>query len=135
MTDFDIDADPDSRPYFEGLAEGLLMIQRCEPCGLQQFPPRAICTRCGSRELRFEPASGYGIIYAMSVMHRPSEPAFAESTPYVVALVDLDEGVRVMARGAVAPEKLRTGMQVLVQPDRMPPLHPTLVFRPIEDFR
>jgi len=133
LSGFEIDADIDSRPYFDGLAAGEVLLQRCAACERHQFPPRAFCTVCGRRDLPFVEASGRGRIYAMSVMHRASEESFAGVTPYAVALVDLDEGVRVMARGSVPPAELMTGMDVLVSPEPEPLVHPTLVFRPAEE--
>jgi uncharacterized OB-fold protein len=122
----DPSADADSRPYFEGLNRAELMLQFCTTCQRHQFPPRAFCVRCGDRSVEWRPASGRGELYAATVTHRPSEEAFAALVPYAVGLVDLDEGVRVMARGAVDDAVI--GARVVVVPDPRAPVGPSLLF-------
>ena len=122
----DPSADADSRPYFEGLNRAELMLQFCTTCDRHQFPPRAFCVRCGDRSIDWRPASGRGELYAATVTHRPSEEAFAALVPYAVGLVDLDEGVRVMARGAA--EDAVIGGRVVVVPDPGAPVGPSLLF-------
>jgi hypothetical protein len=130
MTDFDINADPDARPYFEGLAEGVIRIQYCPGCDCHQFPPRMICTRCGSRDVTWRQAQGSGRIYAITVAHRAAAPQLESIVPYAVALIDLTEGVRLMARSAdsAQAQQARIGMAVTVLPEKDPLIHPTAVF-------
>lgn len=130
MTETTSYPDVDSRPYFEGLEAGEIRLQYCERCERYQFPPRVICTRCGASELTWRNASGRGRIYAMTINHRPAEEAFSKLGPYAVALVDLEEGVRVMARADVPVDEVKTGMDVLVMPEVEPILLPALVFHP-----
>jgi uncharacterized protein len=122
----DYSTDPDSRPYFDGLNRGEFVLQFCTACERHQFPPRAFCVRCGDRSTEWRTASGRGVLYAATVTHRTSEDAFAALVPYTVGLIDLDEGVRVMARGA--PDGAAIGERVVVVPDPNAPVGPSLLF-------
>jgi uncharacterized OB-fold protein len=132
MTDVAAHPDVDARPYLEGLATGEIRLQYCTDCDRFQFPPRAFCVRCGGGNLDWRPSSGAGVIYAMTVCHRPALEALADSVPYAVALIDLEEGVRLMARAAVPPDAVKTGMPVHVFPEEAPIDPGALLFRPRE---
>jgi uncharacterized OB-fold protein len=106
--------DGDSRPYWEGLAQGELRIQRCKNCAKAVFYPRAMCPHCHADELEWMVASGKGTIYTYTVTHQAFGP-FAEDVPFVVALVELEEGARMMSRIIDAPrERVRIGAPVMV---------------------
>jgi uncharacterized OB-fold protein len=106
--------DSDSRPYWEGLARGELRIQRCRTCAKAVFYPRAICPHCHSDQLEWIAASGKGTIYTYTVAHQ-AFGAFAEDVPFVVALVELEEGARMMSRIVDAPrERVSIGAAVEV---------------------
>ncbi len=96
--------DSDSRSYWEGLARGELRIQRCNSCSKAVFYPRALCPYCFSDQLSWIVASGKGTIYSYTVAHQAFGP-FAEDIPFVVALIELEEGVRMMSRLLDAPRK------------------------------
>lgn len=81
--------------YLQALAEGWLPIEYCDACGTRQWYPRGFCTSCLSPAVSLKPAEGSGVLYTYSVVHRPPTEQFAPFVPYVFALVDLDEGVRV----------------------------------------
>jgi uncharacterized OB-fold protein len=83
--------------YFEAAAQGRLELQRCAACGKVWFYPRPACVRCGAERYQWFAASGRGRVHSHSVVHRAPSPAFRERVPYVVALIDLDEGPRMMA--------------------------------------
>jgi uncharacterized OB-fold protein len=103
----------DSVPFWEGTARGELRLQRCEACHAHQFPPRLICAHCGSREVAWVTTSGRGTIYSYTVVHRAPTPAFAADVPYVVALVDLDEGPRLMTNVVeLEPAEVSVGLRV-----------------------
>lgn len=87
----------DSKVYWEGAAQGNLVLKHCRGCGKHHFPPRHLCPFCWSDDLSWAPSSGAGVVYSFTVMHRAPMPAFAARVPYVVALVDLAEGPRMMA--------------------------------------
>ena len=106
--------DSDSRPYWEGLAQGELRIQRCDACARAIFYPRALCPHCFSARLSWIVASGKGIIYSYTVAHQAFGP-FAAEAPFVVAIVELEEGVRMMTRIIDAPrEHITIGAAVQV---------------------
>ncbi len=118
-----------SRPYWEGCARHELLLQWCRACGKPQFYPRSICVHCGSSELEWRRASGRGVVYSFSVVHRAPEATLP--VPYVVALVDLDEGVRMMTNIVECPpEEVRVGQGVEVTFDDLGEGASVPVFRP-----
>lgn len=86
-----------SATYWKAAAEGRLLLQRCESCGNRQFYPRAHCIACGSFDLVWQEASGRGVVHTFSVIHRSGSPGFADELPYVVAIIELEEGPRMTA--------------------------------------
>ena len=109
-----IQQDSDSRPYWEGLKRGELRIQGCDACGRAVFYPRALCPHCHSDALSWMTATGRGTIYSYTVVHQAFGP-FAGDVPYFVALVELEEGVRMMTRILDASrERLTLGAAVRV---------------------
>jgi len=100
-----------SEPWFQACSEGRLLIQRCNDCGHYQFYPRIVCRDCGAREPAWVEASGRGLLASFTVVRRPVTEAY--QAPYVVALVDLEEGPRMMSNIVSAlPEDLEIGMAV-----------------------
>ena len=83
-------------PFWESTRLGELATQHCEGCNRQQFPPRRICVHCGGRHLDWKKVSGRGRIYSFTIVFRPPEPTFQPDVPYVVAVIDLEEGGRMM---------------------------------------
>jgi uncharacterized OB-fold protein len=77
--------------YWESVSRSVLSIQRCQDCGWLTHPPRELCVACGSLEREFAPVSGGGAIYYHCVAHQSFMPAFDPWTPYVLAVVELDE--------------------------------------------
>jgi uncharacterized OB-fold protein/acyl dehydratase len=103
----------DNRFFWEGVERGELLIQRCAGCGALRHPPRPMCPRCRSLEWDTVAASGRGSVHSYVVPEHPRLPAFPE--PYVVALIDLDEGTRLVSNLVdVAPADVRVGMPVQV---------------------
>ncbi|MGH6621903.1 MAG: Zn-ribbon domain-containing OB-fold protein [Alphaproteobacteria bacterium] len=86
----------DSAPYWEGARNGRLLLQRCRDCGTLRFFPRYLCTACGSDHTEWAEASGRGTVHSFTIVHRAAFPEFQARTPYVVALIDLEEGPRMM---------------------------------------
>lgn len=86
-----------SAPFWTATEQRRLTMQRCESCDRLVWYPRFVCPHCGGFSLAWEELSGRGVVYAVSIHHRPAHPAFAERVPYSVVLVDLDEGVRMMS--------------------------------------
>jgi uncharacterized OB-fold protein len=98
------EGDGDSRPFWEGIAQGELRIQRCASCSRYVFYPRALCPHCHSDRLSWAVASGKGSIYSYTVAHHATGAPDGE-VPFVVALVELEEGVRMMTRILGAPRE------------------------------
>lgn len=95
--------------YQQALAQGQFLIQRCGACSHAVFYPRMICPHCGSDKLAWEAPSGRGTVYSTTVVRRKPEAG----GDYNVALIDLEEGVRLMSRvDDVAPDAVRIGMAV-----------------------
>lgn len=123
--------DHDTRLYWEATRRHELVIQRCRSCGEHYFYPRPHCPLCLSERTAWVPASGRGTVYAFTVVHRPPGPGFAERGPYVVALVDLAEGPRMMSNVVgCAPEEVHSGMLVHVDFEDVTPEVSLPVFRP-----
>ena len=102
----------DNRFFFDGAKEHKLLIQRCSACGTLRHPPRPSCATCRSFEWEAFEASGRGTIYSFTVNHYPQVPAF--DYPLVVALVELEEGTRLIANVAdITPETVAIGLPVV----------------------
>lgn len=87
----------DSRPYWEAAREGRLVIRQCKSCGAKHFMPRHLCPQCWSDQLKWVDSQGQGTVHTFSVVHRAPTPDFGSHTPYVIAMIDLDEGPRMFA--------------------------------------
>jgi uncharacterized OB-fold protein len=85
-----------SAPFWEGCRNHELLMQRCDRCGNFTFPPSGHCTQCLASTLTWTKTSGRGKIYSYVVYHRAYHPGFEQEIPYVVALVELDEGPRLI---------------------------------------
>ena len=86
---------PETAPYWEGLKQHELRIQRCKDCNQAYFYPRPFCPKCFSWNIEWFTASGKASLHTYEIVHRAA-PAFAADTPYVLAVVQLDEGPRMM---------------------------------------
>lgn len=107
-------SDGDSQPFWEGIGRRELLIQRCDACQRHVFYPRSHCPHCFGDSLSWVQATGTGTIYSYTVVHQAYGP-FAGDVPFVVALVELQEGVRMMTRIAGSPpEAVRVGASVYV---------------------
>ncbi len=105
--------DAESRPFWQGARERRLQIQRCMACRRHFFYARALCPYCHSDAVDWVTASGRGTIYTFTIARRPAGPAFKADVPYVVALVELEEGPRLMTNIiGIAPESVRIGQRV-----------------------
>lgn len=98
--------DRDTAPFWEAQAEHRLTFQRCSNCNEVRYPVGPMCPECRSFEFEWIESRGRGTIYSFTVVHHQTHPAFA--VPYTVALVEMEEGPRVIAElkgdGAASPE-------------------------------
>lgn len=110
--------DPESAPYWSALKESRLILKHCRDCGRHHFYPRALCPHCHSDALEWSDARGTGSIYSFTVARRPAGPAFKADAPYVVAVVELDEGARMMTNIVTGDvNAVRIGQRVSVHFD------------------
>ena len=100
-----------NRPYWDGLREGRLRVQRCG-CGHAWLPARRECPSCLRDGARWEDCSGRGSVLSWVVYHTAYHPAFESRLPYHVALVELDEGPRLLSRVLDGHDRLRGGLRV-----------------------
>src|SRR5581483_10256016 len=113
---------PETQPFWDGCAKGQLLLQRCTQCGAYRHPPSPICAACLSTEDEWLPASGRGTVYTFSIVRQALARAWQPFVPYVVAVIELKEGPRVVSNVVgIEPEAVQIGMGVEV------------VFEPISD--
>jgi len=118
----------DSAFFWEGLQQRTLLIRRCSRCGHLHHPPGPMCPRCHSLEWTAQPVSGRGVIHSYVIVHQPQLPGF--SYPLPVALVELEEGVRLIGNlHGLTPEAVRIGMPVEAQFDEVEPGYVLYAFR------
>jgi len=107
----------ESDEYWEKAKQGELWLRKCNSCGNAYFYPRDISPCCFSKDTSWIKASGKGSLYTYAIAHRPPHPGFAQDAPYVVALVELEEGPRFPTNIVMddpTPEKLQIGMPLEV---------------------
>jgi len=105
----------DTAYFWERCRARELVLQRCVACGRVQFYPRALCTGCLSDRLEWIPASGRGEVHSFTTVFRAPTQAFQDQAPYVVAVIELKEGVRLISQVVgCAPDQLAIGMPVEV---------------------
>ncbi len=101
-----------SQPFWDGAAQGKFLLQYCPESGQYQFYPRPLSVQTGKRNLEWREVSGRGTVYSHTVTYR-SPIAAKGIQPYIVVLVDLAEGVRVMSNlVGCAPDAVKIGMAV-----------------------
>lgn len=108
---------PESERYWQGCKQHELWLRYCNSCSKPYFYPRDICPMCGSRDVTWKQMSGRGAVYTYAIVQRAGMPAFAEDVPYVNAIVELEEGPRMLASmvDVVAePGNVSVGMPVEV---------------------
>src|SRR6185503_8558634 len=123
--------DEESRGWWEALARHELYFQRCGSCGTKRLYPRAVCPTCLSSAVEWVRASGQGTVYSFTVTHQNQAPGFREELPYVLAVVELAEGPRLMTNVVgCAPGAVRIGMAVDVVFEDVTPEITLPKFRP-----
>ncbi|MBI2305206.1 MAG: Zn-ribbon domain-containing OB-fold protein [Chloroflexi bacterium] len=108
---------PETAPFWEASKKRELLIQRCQECGRFYFYPRPLCPHCLSPHVEWVRASGRGTLYTYNINYRATYPGFAADVPYVMAIVELEEGVRLMTNLVDVkpdPDQIKIGMAVEV---------------------
>jgi uncharacterized protein len=129
----------DSGPFWEATREGRLLVQWCTACDRGVFYPRAFCPWCeaaaGPGSLEWREASGSATVHAAVVEHRPelAGASFSGGDPYCIALVDLQEGVRMMTNiVGCPPDEVHSGMAVTVTWEPLSDGRQLALFRPTD---
>jgi len=113
---------PLTEPYWQGARRGELLLQRCQACGHCWHPPLPRCPTCHASDVDWVAASGRGHVYTYTVVYHATHVAMADRVPYISALIQLDEGPRVLTNLlSCAEEDAYIGMPV------------RLVFEPLTD--
>ena len=103
----------DNVGFWHGVKNHQLVLQRCKDCGTFRHPPRPMCPKCNSVKHEWVPSSGKGKVYSYVIYRQSPHPGF--KAPYAVALIELDEGVRLVSSlTGIEPEKVYIGMPVQV---------------------
>jgi uncharacterized protein len=119
----------DNSFFFEGARQSTLLIRQCATCGRSQHPPTPMCPACNGLTWQPLPMSGRGTVYTFTVTHHPRFPGF--QSPFVVALVELDEGPRMVSNLVDAdPSEVSIGMPVEVVFTAVDPELTLPLFRP-----
>jgi uncharacterized OB-fold protein len=100
----------DAEIYRRGLEASQLLLRKCARCGQSAFPPMPGCPHCGHAEGEVVQAAGHGTLYSWTVCHHAFDAQFAGETPYVVGVVALAEGARVVARIDIEAHALQPDM-------------------------
>ncbi len=106
----------DSKPYWDGLKERRLLLQQCGDCGRVRHYPRPMCAACHSLEVQWIESSRRGRLHSWTEVHHPFVPGFRDEIPYVMATVELEEGVRLqcqMLNAASAGLKLDLPVEIV----------------------
>jgi len=123
--------DEETRPWWEALQRRELYIQKCRDCGDLRFHPRAQCTSCLSPRTEWVRCSGRGRVYTFTTTYQNPAPGFRESLPYIMAWVELDEGVKMLTNVVECrPEEIKIGMPVEVVYEDVTPQVTLAKFRP-----
>ena len=108
-------ANVDTKPFWDGCADGKLLLQRCSTCGALRHPPSPICAACLGEGQDWIPACGRGTIYTYVVVRESRARGWEKLVPYILAVVDLEEGPRMLTNVInVAPDSVTICMPVEV---------------------
>ena len=90
-------ASPESVPFWDAAKAHKLVVQKCDGCARHWHPPSTICPSCGGREHGWVEASGRGKVFSFVTYHRIYQNGWSGELPYVVALIELEEGARILS--------------------------------------
>lgn len=109
-------SDPDWEPFWGGCKRGVLLIQRCARCERFRYPPSPICPSCLSSDHLWVEVSGKGTLFSFSVVQRALDPYWKGELPYLVGVIELEEGPRMLSNLINTPmDKVRIGMALRVE--------------------
>ncbi|MFZ5572733.1 MAG: enoyl-CoA hydratase-related protein [Thermodesulfobacteriota bacterium] len=124
---------PWTKEFWTATRQGKLLIQHCNDCRANIFFPKKVCPECWSENLTWIESSGKGVVYTVTNMLDMVEPKFMGDLPYVIAMVDLDEGIRMTTRIVNCnPDEVSIGMKVEVAFADVAPEFSLPVFHPAD---
>jgi hypothetical protein len=121
--------EPDTEPFWAATAGHRLTYQVCAQCGQVVFHPRRHCTGCTRGEPEWRESAGRGTVYTFTVIRQHRQPFFAGRIPYVLGMIDLDEGFRMLAEIEADPDTVHVNQRVAVAWEDHPGLS-VPIFRP-----
>lgn len=104
-----------AKPFHDGLKENRLLLPWCKACGKPHFYPRSACPHCWGEEYDWREAAGTGVIHTCTVVRNNPPPAWVSRLPYAIAIIDLDEGVRLLSNIVDDFEEMEIGDPVALQ--------------------
>jgi uncharacterized protein len=126
--------DEESRPFWEACARHELYVQKCRTCGTVFYYPRSFCPEDLSADLEWLRCSGKGTIYTFTITRQNQSAGFRDKVPYVMAYVELEEGVRMLTNiVGCTPEEVKIGMPVEVTFNDATPELSFPLFRPAKN--
>jgi hypothetical protein len=124
---------PETAGFWEAARRHELVIQSCRACGAKIHFPRLLCPQCLSQDLGWERASGQGTVYSFTIVHKALDECFGPLLPYVYAVIELAEGVRMISNVVgIAPEEARVSLPVQVVFEDVTPEISLPRFQPIK---
>ena len=107
--------DEETKPFWDYCKQHELRMQKCLKCGHIRYPVGPICTNCHHMESEWVKLSGKGTVFSFIIVHRPYHPGFADEIPYTVAIIETEEGPRLVSNIiGCKPEEVQIGMAVEV---------------------
>jgi uncharacterized OB-fold protein len=108
----------ENAPYWESAKRHALEMQRCGDCGRFRYPVAMFCPFCLSDKTEWQLISGKAAVYSFIIVHQRYDPSFANDLPYNVAVVELDEGPRLVTNiVGIANDQIRVGMPLMISYD------------------
>lgn len=126
---------PDAAPFWAAARRHELLLPYCTGCERFFFYPRTLCPRCGARSVAWRPSAGRGVVHTFCIQYRAGRPGFREATPFVTAIVELDEGPRLttfLVDVLPDPASIACGMRVEVAFSELTDGQVLPVFRPVQ---
>ncbi|MYD43005.1 MAG: Zn-ribbon domain-containing OB-fold protein [Gammaproteobacteria bacterium] len=105
---------PETETFWQGLRDEQVLLQKCCSCGAWIFYPRSNCHKCLSSDLEWRQVSGEGTLYTFTIARQATSPHFVDEVPQLIAMIDLNEGVRLTSTMVTNdPEELTVGAKVV----------------------
>jgi uncharacterized OB-fold protein len=121
-----------TKAFWEATKQHKLVIPRCKDCDKWHFYPREQCPFCMSKNLEWAEVSGKARLHAYTIVHQTAHPAFAEDVPYVHAVIQLNEGVRLISNViGIDPHQVKIDMPLEAVFDDVTPEWTLVKFKPL----